>query len=396
MNLQPILRDLCSARTSDEPIATWCLEVARARLSPGAKTFLRDALERPVRLEGVPNGTREALRSFSEKIARYVETELHPQTQGLYLVTGEHLWQPVQLPVPLTNFVHVGGRPYVAPLLEAAARTPRAFVLRYDQHGGVLEDLELGTWTELDRIPSAAVKRNAEHQTPGRAGLGRIGSRRAGGGMGGGGRDRFERHFEDAVETMLHRAAAKVVSLQKRIPSEAIYAFGDREHFGFFRDQLPAGLRSQALHVGPLPLRHEEVLRKAVQRELGQLTKERVERAVAEFRDRRAEGCRVALGPEQVLPLLDTGRVARLFIDAYDPLMGGICPECGALYEGFRERCDPCGKELAAASMTQEVVAHAVLHPPLALTFVGRSQAWLKDLGGMAALLSKKGVRTRR
>ncbi len=396
MNLQSTLRALCSARPADEPVVTWSLEVARARLSPAAKAFLRDALERRVHPGGVPSGTREALRSFSEKIARYVETELHSETQGLYLVIGDQLWQPVQLPVPVTNFVHVGRRPYVAPLLEAATRTPRAYVLKYDQHEGVLQDFELGTWTELDRIPSPAVKRDAEHTTPGRAGLGRTSSQRAGGGTGGGGRDRFERHFEDAIETMLHRAAAKVVSLQKRTPSEAIYAFGDREHFPFFRDQLPAGLRTQALHVGPVPHRHEDLLRKAVQRELGLLTQERVDRAVAEFRDRRAEGCRVALGAGQVLPLLDTGRVDRLFIDAYDPLMGGICPECGALYEGFRERCDPCGKELATASMTQQVVAHAVLHPPLPLTFVGASQAWLKDLGGMAALLSKKGVRTKR
>jgi|SRR5579862_451444 len=393
MEVQPILRKLCSARESDEPIVTLSLEVAEARFSPGTKSFLKGALESHVTSSGDSTDTREAFKAISEKVARYAGAELHAETQGLFVVAGGTTWQAVQLPVPMTNFVHIGRRPYVAPLLEAVTRTPRALVLKYDQHGGILEDLEHGTWSELDRIPSAAVKRDAEHKASGRTSRGRIGSRQTGSGRGGGGRDRFERHFEDAIETMLHQAATSVVSLQRRIPAEAIYAFGDREHFPFFRDHLPAALQAQVTHVGPLPHRHEDVMRKAVRRELVLLAKKRVDCAIAEFRDRRAEQCHVALGPQQVLPLLDTGKVSRVFIDANDPLMGGKCPQCGALYEGFRERCDPCGKELAVASMTQEIVAHAVLHPPLPITFVARSQSWLKELGGMAALLSITGVR---
>jgi hypothetical protein len=391
MELQATLRKLCSAEEPDGTIVTMTLEVARAHPTPAAKVFLRDAVLKRLDSKGDSAGTREALTSVSKRIARYVESELHPETQGIFLAAGRETWQTVELGVPIRNFVHIGRRPYVAPLLDAVTRMPRVYVLKYDQDEGVLGDLALGAWSEVERIPSAAVVKDVEHKASSRAALGRNG-----GGMGGGGRDRFERHFEDAAEAMLRQAAAKVVSLQKDAPSEAIYAFGDRKHFPYFRDRLPAGLRSQALHVGPLPHRHEDVLRKAVRGELDRLSKERVDRAIVEFRERRAEGCRVALGPAALLPLLDTGKVARVFVDAYEPLMGGKCPECGALYEGLRERCDPCGKALEVASMTQEVVARSVQHPPLAVTFVPASQGWLKELGGMAALLSKKAVRAKR
>ena len=190
------------------------------------------------------------------------------------------------------------------------------------------------------------------------------------------------------------KVADRVLSLQKEAPSEAIYAFGDREHFPYFRDRLPAHLRSQAIHIGPVPHRHEDLHKAKVRGELDLMAAGRVDVAIAEFQERRGEGYQVALGPAEVLPLLDTGKVTRAFVDAYEPLMGGRCPECGALYEGVRERCDPCGKALVVASMTQELVSHSVLHPSLALTFVPPSQGWLKELGGMAALLSKKGAPT--
>ena len=105
----------------------------------------------------------------------------------------------------------------------------------------------------------------------------------------------------------------------------------------------------------------------------------------------------MALGPAELLPLLDTRKVSRVFVDAYDPLMGGKCPECSGLYEGVHERCDPCGKALVAGFMTQEVVAHAVLHPPPPITFVPSSQGVAQGVrrDGHSSL-ENKGVRTNR
>src|SRR5579872_3541601 len=213
MKLPTILRKLCSTEESGGTIATLTVGIAQGRPSPEAKLFLRNTVLKRLESEGDSVETRKTWTSIAERISEYLETELHPDAQGLFLIAGRKAWQPVDLPVSMSNFVQLGRRPYVAPLLEAVTRAPRAYILKYDQDEGVLEDLELGTWKEVERIRSASVERDVEHKTSARASLGRTGSRRAGGGMGGGGRDRFERHFEDAAEAMLRQAASRVVSL---------------------------------------------------------------------------------------------------------------------------------------------------------------------------------------
>jgi hypothetical protein len=254
----------------------------------------------------------------------------------------------------------------------------------------------MGARREIERIPSAVVERDAQHQMSGHSARSQAGSGRSATRMGGGGRDRFDHCVEDAVEAMLHKAADRVLALQQKAPSESIYAFGDRKHFPFFRDRLPATLRSQAIHAGPLPHRHEELLVKSITERQDSRVRDRIEQEILEFRARQAEQCHVASGPEAILPLLDTGKVSRVFLEPGEPLMGTKCSACAARAGLGREKCEACGNSLVATSMTQEVVSHALLHPPLPLTFVSPGAAWLKESGGMTALLSEKGIHSRR
>ena len=57
------------------------------------------------------------------------------------------------------------------------------------------------------------------------------------------------------------------------------------------------------------------------------------------------------------------------------------------------ERCHYCSEPVVSTSITQEVVAYALANPPMALTFVPPRTGWLRDLDGMAAVLSVKGAR---
>ena len=123
--------------------------------------------------------------------------------------------------------------------------------------------------------------------------------------------------------------------------------------------------------------------------------RERIAKEIHEFQSRRAEQCHVASGPEAILPLLATGKVARVFLDPGESLPGMKCNGCGSRAPVGRETCGSCGQALTMTSMTQEVVAHALLHPPVPLTFVPPGEGWLKDSGGMTALLSEKGMQAR-
>ena len=396
MELHEILKSLCSIKDPSGAVVTLALDVAMPKppLSE-AGGFYRNRLLDQLGLNDHPAPTREILGSVSGRISHYLDMELRPETEGLFVVAGPGVWQPFELAVPVQDFMHVGRTPYLAPLLEALTRMPRAYVLRFDQQEGILEEVLMGTRKEIERLSSAVVERHAQHQMSSHTTL-QAGSARSATRMGGGGRDRFQHCVEDAVEAMLHKAADKVLALQREAPSEAIYVFGDRKHFPFFRDRLPAGLRSQAIHVGPVPHRHEELLDQSIREQQASRLRNRIDGEILEFQARRAEQCHVASGPEEILRHLDTGKVARVFLDPGEPLPGTQCTACGARAGTDKEKCEACGSFLAATSMTQEVLSHVLLHPPVPLTFVPRGESWLEESGGMAALLSEKGIHSRR
>jgi len=118
----------------------------------------------------------------------------------------------------------------------------------------------------------------------------------------------------------------------------------------------------------------------------------RLEREMKEFHERRAQGLQAALGPSDVLDRLYSGQVARVYLDEYDPVPGVHCTGCGAREPGLRPRCPFCSLDVVPTSISQDIVNHGRSHPPLDLTFVGHSAGWLRDLDGMAALLSTKGA----
>lgn len=397
MEIQEILRKLSSTCDPSAKVVSLALNVAKTiPPHPEGRGFHRSRLFNWLGSDEHALPLRQVLRSVSGKMAFHVQMELRPETEGLFCVAGPGLWESFQLAVPIPDFLYVGPTPCVAPLMEALSRMPRAYAIRFDQQEAVLDEVSGGVRREIERIPSLPVERDAQHQMSGHTARSQAGSGRSATRMGGGGRDRFEHCVEETVEAMLHQAADRVQALQQTAPSESIYAFGDRKHFPYFRDRLPAALRSQAIHLGPVPHRHEELLGKRIAEEQESRVRNRVEADILEFQSRQAEQCYVATGPEAILPLLDTGKVARVFLASGDPLPGMKCVHCGSRGAVGGTACGACGHPLAPTSMTQEVLSHALLHPPLPLTFVAPGAAWLKESGGMAALLSEKGIRSRR
>ena len=397
VELKEILRALCLIHDPGASVVTLALNVGMPG-TPRAEAgdLLTNRMLGLLGSKDHPLPTREILWKVAGRVASTIENGLRKETQGLYLVAGPGILQPFELGAPIEDFLYIGRTPYLAPLLEALTRMPRTYVLRFDREEGILEEVLMGARREIEHIPSVVVERNAEHQTAGHSTRGRTGAGRPTIRQGGGGRDRFRHCIEDSVEVMLHKAADKVRALQREAPSESIYAFGDRKHFPVFRDRLPARLRTQAIHGGPLPQRQGEVFGKSIREQEDLRVRGRIDREILEFQARREERCHVASGPEAILTLLDTGKVARVFLDARDPLPGTACPACEVRAGAGQSTCRLCGKPLVPTSMTQEVVSHTLLHPPVPLTFVPSGQAWLKESGGMAALLSEKGIHSRR
>ncbi len=391
-HLTAILDRLAGTARPEPAIVTLTLDVAASGILPDAtRVFLKNGALPQLVSDDHPAEARAALREAASRIRTYVDSELSPGTHGLYLAAGPDLWEPVELRVPLSNFMHVDRVPYLAPLEAAAARAPRILVARFDERSSLLQRLELGVWSEAGRWSPFLVDRDTERLMTGRVVGTRLRNLRGRTGIGGGKRDRFEQTLEAESARMLDELAQQAAALR----GEAIFVFSDRERFAVFRDHLPVALRDKAESLGPAP-RAEIDLRRTVEDRLAQRVLDRARAEADEFEERRLQGHLVAVGPDEVLAHRTTGRLARVFLDPEEAVPGSQCLACGALHPGRVAFCRTCEGAAAPVSLTQAIVAHARTHPPLAITYLPSPAAWLRELGGMAALLSRKAVRGRR
>jgi hypothetical protein len=392
----PSVIDRLAAHSGDGAVVTLTLDVSKSSILPApTRIFFKNRVLKSLAPEGRAQEERAALEALTSRLTAYVGSIVRPETNGVYVAAGGGLWESLELQVPLPNFLHQGRAPYLAPLLEALDRGSRCWVARGDERECRLDAFEMGVWTEIDRWAPAAVERDAERIVTGRSPASASGTVRAKTSVGGGKRDRFEQSLEAETSRALEALARRLATLDAARPATALFWFGDAEHFREFRNHLPSAIRSRAEHLGPLP-RKENHLREKVERTSEKRVLDRRAAEVSEFQERRAQGHLVALGPGDILAHRSGGRLVRLFVDAQNPVMGRECRPCGSLYAGLESMCGFCGGPTVPASVTQDVVARAWTHPPLPITFVSGSEKWLKDLGGMAGLLSQKGMRVRR
>lgn len=337
-------------------VVTLTLDVSGSGiLPPATRVFLKKTVEDHLRSKARSRDAQASLADSAERIRRFVADGLKPGTDGLFLVAGETVWETAELQVPLRNFVHTGDVPFLAPLLDAQSRAPRAFAAVLSERGAGIREHEAGRWTPRFFVEPRLPERDA-------AAVNR------------GSRDRFRRATDEAFTAMIRGAAGYL-----RATADPVLAFGSREMHAAFRDALPRG--RDAVLVAT------EFAEPAARGALEQIVRLGREEEVRRFQEQRAEGHAVALGPRQVLDQI--GSVARVFVDPCDPVPGMKCAACGTRYPGLKARCEFCTGELAPVSMTAEVVHHALTHPGVGLTFVGPQARWLEDLGGMAALLRR-------
>jgi len=372
MDPKETVKKLLAVAEPEETVVTLTLGLAKsAVLPPATRVFLKNRVPSHLLSQARPLPVQEKLRKLARRIQEYVDRGRPPGAAGLFLVAGAKVWEPVPLQVPLRNFVAVGRTPYLAPLLEAVARSPRAYRVEMDPQGARIEEIRLGEARIVGEFEAAD------------AGGRRAASKKTGyPGRGGAERDMRQRHAEEVARALLRQAAAALGRMDP--DAVAVYFTGRREHFRAFQEELPAALRERAFPAADLA---------AAFRDLEGRSIGRARQEIGEFHVHREQGHLTALGPRDVLEHLYEGKVARIYLDAEDPVPGVVCTACGTRFPGLVERCPFCSEEVTSTSITQEVVAYALANPPLALTFVPPGTGWLRDLDGMAAVLSRKGAR---
>lgn len=358
------LKTLCAKRDPSGTIVTLALDLSKSgRLPEATRVFLKDQVYANLASEARPAAAHDILRKLSRRMRAFVESEVRPETDGLFLVAGPGLWEAVELRRPLRNLVTVGRSPYVAPLLEADRRAPTAYVVNLNAKGGRIEEHVLGEARRVVPVPAPRLADDVEKAAAPR---------------GGAERDLRQRRLLEAAKGVAREAAARLSALDREAAAEAVFL---PRPSPAFVEQLPPPLRRRTSVlegqgvVAALEARYEA----------------KVAEEVEAFRGARERGLRAALGPRDVLEALESGRVERVFLDPDDPRLGLVCAGCGAGFPELRRRCAYCDGDLEPASLTQEVVARSLRRGGPDVTFVKGTTPWLRELDGMAALLKTSG-----
>ncbi len=391
MDLHARLVDLSRLSEPEDTIVTLTLDASKAGLPREARVFLKDKVWKNLASDARSAAAQASLRKTAAKIREYLDKDLAPATDGLYLVAGPSTWTALEVRRPLRNFLHVGRSPYLPPLLELESAAPRAYVVSANGHEASVSEVRLGESRPLARLTAGPGPRDVQRQHAVKGARARSGSG-AVATHGGASLDRWQDKMDEEARDTARRAADAVGHYHAVHPAEAVYHFGGRETFRTFADHLPAALRERAVHAGSVPRGDGDVLAH-VGRDLERRAEQSARAAVEEFRGRRAQGHRVACGPEEVLASLDAGTLERVYLRRDDPLPGVICSGCGTRTLGLRFRCDWCTGELHPASMAQVLAVRSLSRPRIPVTFVGAGEKWIGEVGGAAALVSARPVR---
>jgi len=382
MNLNPLIKKLLAVVEPEGSVVTMTLDLSKSGiLSPATRRFLKREVEGNLLSHARPGVDQEFLRKLSRRIMTLAEKGVRPETDGLFLVAGRTVWEAVELRVPLQNYLYVGRTPYLAPLLEAIVRSPRAILVHVDPREARIEELHLGELRALQTIEGEEPRQGkAPARSTGYAARGNSA------------RDRFQRKLGEHVHALLREAADWVAHSHGLVPAGVIYLIGQKEHFKAFKAALPPDLQKVAAYGGAWP-KAERGIPTAILRDLAKRAEAMTQEESLLFQREKGRGLRAALGPRDTWEHLAQGTLGRVYLDASDPVPGVGCDSCRAVFAGLKQRCPFCEGDVAPTSVTQEVVRRAILHPPMALTFVPPGSEWLRDLDGMAGLLTPKAAR---
>lgn len=385
MDLRVTIREYARRTDPSGSTVTLTLELSKAGTPRATQVFLKDQVWPNLASEARNGGARGSLKKTARRMQAFLENELKPATDGLYLTAGPDSWSVLELRTPMRNFVTVNDGPYLPPLVELQSTAPRAYVVAMRGPDASISEAYLGTYTPLTLVELWTWARDVQKHQGAKAARSRASGASVGVTRQGGSRDRYDQKMDSEQRDVVRGAAEGVGHYHAVQPARSVYFAGRREDFEPFRKALPATLRDAATYAGPAP-RDERGLSDRVLRELAAAAAGRRDAAAAEFQRRHREGHRVAVGPEDVLQHLRTGMLERVFLYQDDEVPGLACESCGTDFPGLAETCVWCKGRLRPVSLAQEFARRAVERPAFDVTFLPTSAKWLKDLGSVAAL----------
>jgi peptide chain release factor subunit 1 len=268
---------------------------------------------------------REDLRALEDYFVVLTPRE-HKKAIVLISSSLQGFWKEYRLGVPVKSGIFVDRTPYLKPIFDLLDRHRRYAALLVAKDRARIFVIHLGEIEEYAEVRSEGV--------PGR---------QAEGGWFALEQDRFERHVDYHTGVHLEDVARHLQSFMEKQKTDLLFVGGPEESLAMGIEWLPEGLRSKIggtfsagmyepsdqllSRLEPLLLGHEG------KKEEG-LVDELITRA---FKNKQA-----VLGVDDVLAMLQEGRVMTLVVDSEYSQRGYICTNCRALFSSRPEQCRYC------------------------------------------------------
>lgn len=247
-------------------------------------------------------------------------------------------------PTSLPTSVHLGPRPHVGPLLRCVSEHGRTLVAIVETEEAKIIDLEVGGPTFAESIQGDVPPR-----------VQRGGWRQL----------RIQKHIADHVLHHLRQAALALVGLFDEITTlvghpPAVVLCGREPMLAAFARELPERLMGSALRVPADPRQGVLLLAEKVRVALKEARASQALTTFAAAKNAAGMG-KGGLGPDNVLRLVNEGRVRELVLDPSFRAPATRCTRCDMLAVGDAEVCAFCGAQTLRVALEDELVRRSAL-----------------------------------
>lgn len=318
----------------------------------------------------------QALVGDIERIERFFDHEYDGSGRGVALFSAQRddFWQAYPLSLPVPNHVHVGHKPYLAPLMALWDTYGSYAAALIDRLGVKLMHFQMGELTALDGVLGEDVRTVKSGR----------GSSIAG--QRGGTAGHAARRVAEVVRRNLKESAAAAAAFFAAHHSAQVLVGGADDVAKEFVGMLPAPWAERVIGTFAAPIDVPDNDLRAITYDLLEHAAHERERQLADtVITAAAKGANGVVRPDDTLGAAHEGRIQTLLVSEGFEAAGFQCGTCGYVTAQPLERCPFCGGTFARIPNAVEAMIEQVTAQGGKVRIVS-GHAGLKE-AGVAALL---------
>ncbi len=340
------------------PIISLYLSLSADRLKN--REFVVEAKNLLKKIENDP-----VLEEEYRKILDFLETKFDPSSRSVVIFSSpkDNFFQIYEVPIPVKSTCIVGKEPYIKPLIRLLEQYETYCLVLVDGKKASVFSIYMGKLEEhtyiLDEVPGW-------HK------------------QGGWSQARFQRHIEQHVYEHLKKVADITLSFFKKEQFDRLILGGPHEVVSHFKNILHIYLVRR--FVGTLAI-DVNANRQKIEKKVLSLIKEVEDKENDDLMQRILDnlGKMAVAGIEDVVNMLNQGRIQVLLVDSGLSMKGWVCPKCHFIFT-TPAVCDVCGSDVEKSEDIIENIIEQNFELAGEIHLLNNNKT-LNELGGIAAIL---------